>query len=124
MNIADVITSVVTMLVVDGVLQQQELDFLNRLCERLKVPVDTIDRAFEAYAQGNEYVYLPQNEGGKKLLINYLLEAIVADELIAPEEYALLQTIGVRLGISQDHLDDALAFLLTRSKERHCHIED
>ncbi len=111
----DILNSVVSMLVTDGKLQPQESEFLRRLCRRLKVPEEKLEAAFEKFAKGEAYVYLPQEDDEKKQLVNYLIEAVVADGKIAPQERQLLKAVATRLEVSQDHFEDMLNILLKRT---------
>jgi uncharacterized tellurite resistance protein B-like protein len=111
----EIINSVVSMLVTDGKLLPQESEFLKRLCERLGESPAVVETAFEAYMNGNAYVHLPQEENEKKQLVNYLLEAIVSDGEVAPQERELLEAVATRLGVPQHHFDDMLSILLKRT---------
>ncbi len=115
MKNVDIINSVVTMLVTDGTIQPQESEFLKRLCQRLGVSPDVVETAFETYVQGDAYVQLPQEDAEKKQLINYLLEAMVADGKVAPQERELLEAVATRLGVPRHHFDDMLNILLKRT---------
>ena len=114
----DIINSVVSMLVTDGKLQPQESEFLRRLCQRLEVPEAELEAAFEKFAKGEAYVYLPQEDDEKKRLVNYLIEAVVADGKVAPQERQLLQAVATRLDVSQKHFEDMLNILLKRTASR------
>ena len=115
MDNVEIIHSVVSMLVTDGAIPPQESEFLKRLCQRLEVPSDEVETAFEEFVQGEAYVHLPKGEDEKKRLIRYLLEAIVADGKVAPQERELLEAVATRLGVPQDHFEDMLNMLLSRT---------
>jgi uncharacterized tellurite resistance protein B-like protein len=115
MDNVEIIHSVVSMLVTDGKIPPQESEFLKRLCQRLGVSSDVVETAFEKFVQGEAYVYLPKDDDEKKRLINYLLEAIVADGKVAPQERTLLEAVAARLGIPQQHFEHTLNMLLRRT---------
>lgn len=115
MDNVEIINSVVSMLVTDGKLHPQESEFLKRLCQRFGIPNDIVEQAFEDFVQGESYVHLPQNNAEKKELINYLLEAMVADGKVAPQERKLLEAVATRLGVPQHHFEDMLNILLKRT---------
>jgi uncharacterized tellurite resistance protein B-like protein len=103
------------MLVTDGKLLPEESEFLKRVCQRLELSERVLEDAFEKFAQGEAYVYLPEEDDEKKLLLGYLMEAVVADATVAPQERQLLEAVATRLGVSQDHFEDMLAILLKRT---------
>lgn len=115
MENAEIIHSVVTMIVADGKIKPQEIEFLKHLCQRLEVPADVVEQAFGNVVQNESYVYLPQNEDEKKRLFNNLLEAMVADREIAPQERELLKAVAARMGIPQQHVERMLTMLLRRA---------
>lgn len=111
----DILNSVVSMLVTDGKLLPEESEFLKRLCQRLDLSENALEDAFEKFAQGEAYIYLPEDEDEKKRLVNYLLEAMVADRMVAPQERQLLEAVAKRLGVPQEHFEDMLNILLRRN---------
>ncbi len=115
MDKMDILNSVVSMLVTDGKLPPQENEFLKRLCQRLEVSEDALEAAFEKFVRGEAYIYLPQDDEEKKRLVNYLLEAVVADGKIAPQERQLLEAVVTRLEVPQKHFEDMLNILLRRT---------
>ncbi len=115
MDNTEIINSVVSMLAADGEIEQQEIKFLKQLCQRLKVSGEVVEQAFEKYVQGEAYVHLPQDEDEKKRLFSYLLEAVVADGKIAPQERKLLEMVATRMGIPQQHAEHVLNILLRRA---------
>ena len=115
MESIDILNSVVSMLVTDGKLLPEEIEFLKRLCRRLELSDDALESAFEKFVQGEAYVYLPEDDEEKKRLLSYLLEAVVADGNVAPQERQLLEAVATRLGVPQDHFEDMLNILLRRS---------
>jgi uncharacterized tellurite resistance protein B-like protein len=115
MDNVDIINSVVSMLVTDGKLHPQENEFLKQLCERLGVSSDVVETAFESFVQGESYVHLPQNDDEKEELVNYLLEAIVADGKVAPQERELLEAVAIRLGVPHQHFEDLLNILIRKT---------
>jgi uncharacterized tellurite resistance protein B-like protein len=115
MDNVEIINSVVSMLVTDGTLPTQESEFLKRLCRQLGVSSDVVETAFEEFLQGESYVHLPQEDDEKRRLVNYLLEAIVADGKVAPQERTLLEAVATRLGVPQHHFEDMLNILLKKT---------
>jgi uncharacterized tellurite resistance protein B-like protein len=115
MDNVEIINSVVSMLVTDGKLHPQESEFLKQLCQRLGVSNEVVEQAFEDFVQGESYVHLPESDAEKQELIAYLLEAMVADGQVAPEERELLEAVAVRLGVSQHHFEDMLNILIKRT---------
>ena len=94
---------------------EKSSDFLKRLCGHLELSEDVLESAFEKFAKGEAYVYLPQEDDEKKRLMNYLLEAIVADGKVAQQERQLLEAVATRLEVPQDHFEDMLNILLRRT---------
>ena len=115
MDKIDILNSVVSMLVTDGKFPPQESEFLKRLCRHLELSEAVLESAFEKFAQGEAYIYLPQEEDEKKRLMNYLLEAVVADGKVAQQERQLLEAVATRLEVPQDHFEDMLNILLRRA---------
>ena len=111
----DILNSVVSMLVTDGKLLPEESEFLKRVCRRLELSENALEEAFEKFAQGEAYVYLPEEEDEKRRLLSYLMEAVVADGKVAPQEQQLLEAVATRLGVPQEHFEDMLNILLRRS---------
>ena len=111
----DILNSVVSMLVTDGKLLPEEGKFLQRTCQRLELSEDDLEEAFGKFAQGEAYVYLPEEDDEKKRLLSYLMEAVVADGKVAPQERQLLEAVATRLGVHQDHFDDMLNILLKKT---------
>jgi uncharacterized tellurite resistance protein B-like protein len=115
MDNVEIINSVVSMLVTDGKLHPKESEFLKRLCQRLEVSNDVVEQAFEDFIQGESYVHLPESDDEKQELLDYLLEAMVADGKVAPQERELLEAVAVRLGVSQHHFEEMLNILIKRT---------
>ncbi|PID58278.1 hypothetical protein CSB45_04210 [candidate division KSB3 bacterium] len=113
----DLLHSVVSMLVADGQLPPQESEFLKGLCRRLNLSDAVLEDVFGKFEQGDAYVYLPQDEDERKQLLNYLIQAIVADGKVAPQERQLLEAVTRRLGISQNDFQDMLNVLLCTDSE-------
>ena len=114
MDNAEIINSVVSMLVTDGKIERQEIEFLKQLCQRLEVSGDVVETAFEKFLQKEAYVHLPENDNEKKRLFSHLLEAVVADGQVAPQERKLLEAVAKRMGISHQHVEHVLNILLRR----------
>lgn len=110
----DIIESIVTLLALDGELNKHELRFLNDMCKRLEVPKKVRDRALGRAKQGKGRVHLPEDETDKKRLLYFLMQAVVADGKIDPEERRVLYIVVKNFEMATEDVDD---FIHSRLRE-------
>ena len=111
----DIIESVISLFSGDGTLSKEELLFLNHMSERLDISEEAIATALARAREGKGRVYLPTNEADKKRLLYFLVQAVIVEGRIIPEERMILDEIVDMLGISKTDVED---FLKARLKER------
>lgn len=110
----DIIESVISVLAVDGDVNQWEMQFFNDLCRRLDVSKEARSMVLVKAKQGKRKVHLPENEADKKRLLYLLVQAVVADGKIVPEERQILDAVVDKMGISRKNVEK---FLQMRLKE-------
>ena len=110
----DIIESVLSVLAVDGDVNQWEMQFFNDVCKRLEVSKEARKAVLTKAKQGKGRVHLPENEADKKRLLYFLVQAVVADGKLVPEERNILDVVVDRMGISRATVEK---FLQMRLKE-------
>ncbi len=109
-----IIESVVSLLALDGTLNQHEMQFLQDLCQRLEISQETKCTMLERVKQGKGRVHLPEDEADKKRLVYFLAQAVVTDGHIGQKERDVLNMVVGKLGLSLKHTE---LFIERRLKE-------
>ncbi len=110
----DIIEAVISLLTMDGELSRQKRRFLSDVCKRLKIPKKYRDESLEKAKQGKGRVRLPESEADKNHLMYLLVQAVVADGDVTPEERMILEDLVEMLGISKAKME---TFIQARLKE-------
>jgi uncharacterized tellurite resistance protein B-like protein len=110
----DIIESVISVLAVDGDVNKWEMQFFNDVCNRLDVSREAKKVVLTKAKQGKGRIHLPTNEADKKRLLYFLVQAVVADGKVVPEEHKILDAVVDKMGISKANVEK---FLQMRLKE-------
>ena len=109
-----IIESAISLLAVDGDLSQQEMGFFDDLCKRLDISKDVKKRVLAKARAGKGSIHLPEEDTDKKRLLYILVQALVADGKVAPEERKIIDAVVKRLGVSTDYVEN---FIQSRLEE-------
>lgn len=104
----NIIESILSLLAVDGTLNPKEVEFFKEMCKRLEVPKQTVNAVLEKARQGKGRVHLPEDEADKKRLLYFLVQAVVSDGYVAPEERKILDAVVAKMELDDVDLDDIL----------------
>jgi len=110
----ELLCSIASVLAVDGKMSRHEKQFFAEVCERLAISREQHDAVMTKIRQGKGSVHLPEDEADKKRLLYFLVQAVVADGVVAPEERHVLDAVVKRLGIDQAYVEQ---FIEGRLKE-------
>jgi len=110
----NIIESVICLLAVDGNINKWEMQFFNDVCKRLEVSKEARNAVLAKARQGKGRVHLPTNEADKKRLLYFLVQAVVADGKVDPEERKILDVVIDKMGMFGT---DTEKFLQMRLKE-------
>ena len=110
----DIIESVISVLAIDGDVNKWEMQFFKDVCKRLEISKEMRSAVLTKARQGKGRIHLPENEADKKRLLYFLVQAVVADGKIVPEERKILDAVVDKMGISRANVEK---FLQMRLKE-------
>ncbi len=101
-----IIESIIAMLAIDGDFNKHEMRFLRDMCQRLKVSKKLRDKILERARAGKGKVHLPDDEDDRKRLLYFLMQAVVADGKIEPDERRVLNIVAQNFGMPTDEIDE------------------
>ena len=102
----DTLQAILAILAIDGKLEQQELQFFDKMCRELELPQEKRRDLLDDVTQGKGQILIPENKDEQKELLLHLLRAAFADNKIAPEEKRLILSAAHKMGIEQKVLDE------------------
>ncbi len=108
----DIIRSIVSILVADGKIVQQEKHFLVNLCKRLNVSKESVSHILAEAKQGNREVHIPTDPKDKRGLYKLLLQAACSDGEVSPDEQELLESFAIKIGMTTHDVQQAVATYL------------
>jgi len=101
----DIIESVMSILAVDGNVNQKKMQFFNDLCKRLEISREASAAVLKKARQGKGRVHLPAHDADKKRLMYFLVQAMVVDGEVGPAEHQIMDAVVDKLGMSKAHMD-------------------
>jgi uncharacterized tellurite resistance protein B-like protein len=100
-----ILESVICLLAVDGDVCELEMQFFRDVCQRLDVSKESAEAVLTKARQGKGRIYLPEKDADKKRLIYFLVQAVVVDKKVAPEELKVLGVVVDKLGLSKTDVE-------------------
>lgn len=97
-------SAVVTILVMDGGTDVKELQFLQHLRQQLGIPADVARTMLVEARKGKKRIHLPTNPEEKHQLLDYLVQAALANETIDPKEQQALEAVVRTLKLPREEL--------------------
>lgn len=108
MNHEDIIRSLVCILAIDGKLDHQEFQFLQKLQKRFGVSQETLKIAIGEARQGKGKVQLSENREESKRIFELLIQATLVDGKIDPKERYVLKAVAPKIGLSKADVERML----------------
>jgi len=103
------------LVVADDDLEPAEDAFVDKMLAKFEIPADERDTIFPIVDRSEAAEMIRQlPKEAQTTALELLIEATVADGVVAPEEKAYLEAVGQELGISSDELDQRVAAKLTK----------
>jgi len=93
--------SIVTMLAVDGKIDELEHDFLRRIAQQFAVPFSTINETLHKISFGKYLVHIPEHPFTKRKLYALLVQAALANHVLVSQEQQLLHKVAEKMGVSK-----------------------
>ncbi len=115
MDTNDILYSVLSMLAVDGNIDKQEMEFLQKLCKHLGLSQEAFNTAFENVKQGKGSIRFSDNAAENTQLFDLFVQAAAADGTIAPQERQVLDAAAAKMGIAGTEVEKALKARLGKS---------
>ncbi len=103
------------LVVADDDLEPAEDAFVDKMLAKFEIPPDERDTIFPIVDRSEAAETIRQlPKEAQTMALDLLIEATVADGVVAPEEKAYLEAVGNELGISPAELDERVAAKLPK----------
>ena len=103
------------LVVADDDLEPAEDAFVDKMLAKFEIPADERDTIFPIVDRSEAAEMIRQlPKDAQTTALELLIEATVADGVVAPEEKAYLEAVGKELGVSSDELDKRVAAKLPK----------
>jgi uncharacterized tellurite resistance protein B-like protein len=103
------------LVVADDDLEPAEDAFVDKMLAKFEIPADERDTIFPIVDRSEAAEMIRQlPKDAQTTALDLLIEATVADGVVAPEEKAYLEAVGQELGVSSDELDKRVAAKLPK----------
>ncbi|MBU1108460.1 MAG: TIM44-like domain-containing protein [Candidatus Riflebacteria bacterium] len=96
----DIITTMVQVLLADGVIDEAEIKFVNEMAKKYHMPPETLEGLIESVKEGTYYFPAPQTRMEALEIVKGAVRMAYADGVLAPEEMAALESVAKLLGYS------------------------
>ncbi len=93
--------SVVSMLAIDGKIDELECQFLERIAQQFAVPLSVINATLTKVSLGRDLVHIPDHPFTKRKLYSMLVQAALANHALVRQEQGLLQKVAEKMGLSK-----------------------